>query len=312
MGEPSQVLAAAEVGPGSGSREGVEEAGASGSLSLDRLQSALGDGELELHYQPKIHLRTGCLLGVEALLRWRHPGRGLLAPGDFLAVCEGTELELEIGEWVLRTALAQGAVWAAGGSPIPVSVNVSARELLDAGFLGRLEQALAPYGGSGAGRLELEVLETFALSNLARAGAVIEACARHGVPLALDDFGTGYSSLTYLRRLPVGVLKIDQSFVRNMLTGIEDLVIVDGVIALGEAFGRTVVAEGVESADHVLALLQLGCEIGQGHGIAPPMPAAELDDWLQSFAPDPRWLAVAHCPPRPVARLRGLVSEPLT
>lgn len=310
MGESRHVPAAAEVERDRCSRESHRESAAGAPGSLDRLRRALGADELELHYQPKVHLRTGALHGAEALLRWRHPDHGLLAPGDFLSVCEGTELELELGEWVLRTALAQAAAWAADGRPIQVSINVSARELLDAGFLARLERALAPYGGSGGGRLELEVLETFALSNLARAGAVIEACARHGVPLALDDFGTGYSSLTYLRRLPVGVLKIDQSFVRNMLTGIEDLVIVDGVIALGEAFGRTVVAEGVESAEHALALLQLGCEIGQGHGIAPPMPAAELDDWLLRFSPDPRWLAAARCPPRPLARLRGLFSRP--
>ncbi len=256
---------------------------------VERLRLALDRHELELHYQPEVNMRTGELLALEGLARWRHPERGLLLPGDFLPDLEGSDLELAFGDWVIATALDQLLAWRAEGLECTVSVNVVARHLLEDGFVRKLERLLAERGPIPAGKLQFEVLESFALTDLFRASEVIESCRRLGVSFAIDDFGTGYSSLTYLRRLPVEALKIDQSFVRNMLHDPGDLVIVDGVVALGEAFGRTIVAEGVETVEHGLALLRLGCEVGQGHGIAHPMPAAELHGWVASWVPDVRW-----------------------
>jgi diguanylate cyclase (GGDEF)-like protein/PAS domain S-box-containing protein len=261
--------------------------------SLEHIRHALGHGELVLHYQPKVNMRTGQVVGAEALIRWQHPQQGLLAPAMFLPVIEDHPLAVEVGEWVMHTALEQMQAWHAAGLHLPVSVNVGARQLQQPDFVARLQAILAAHPDVKPGYLALEVLETSALEDLAGVSAVIEQCRQIGVMFALDDFGTGYSSLTYLKRLPVAELKIDQSFVRDMLEDPDDLAILQGIIGLASAFKRELVAEGVETVAHGSALLLLGCELAQGYGIARPMPADKLLDWAASWQPDATWVGSA-------------------
>jgi len=257
--------------------------------NLERIRRALETGEFVLFYQPKVNMRTGALIGAEALIRWQHPDQGLLPPDAFLPVVENHVLSAEIDEWVLDTALAQMAEWQKAGLLIPVSVNTGARLLQQSNFVESLSERLARYPELPADFLELEVVETSALNDMAHASNVMHACRKIGVRFALDDFGTGYSSLTYLRRLPVDLLKIDQSFVFDMLHDQDDLAIVNGVVGLAAAFRREVIAEGVETVAHGELLLPLGCVLGQGYGIARPMPARDLPVWASSWRPDPRW-----------------------
>jgi EAL domain-containing protein (putative c-di-GMP-specific phosphodiesterase class I) len=260
--------------------------------SLERIRMALEQGEFLLHYQPKVNMRSGQVVGAEALIRWQHPDKGLLLPAVFLAVVEEHALAVAVGEWVLDTALTQMQLWRAQGLDLPVSVNIGARQLQQPDFVARLRATLAAHPLLPAGCLELEVLETSALEDIARVSQVIEACDLMGVKFALDDFGTGYSSLTYLKRLRVALLKIDQSFVRDMLEDPDDLAILQGVIGLAAAFKRQVIAEGVESVAHGSLLLQLGCELAQGYGIARPMPGDAVPAWVSTWHPDPAWFSL--------------------
>jgi EAL domain-containing protein (putative c-di-GMP-specific phosphodiesterase class I) len=229
------------------------------------------------------------MVGAEALIRWQHPEHGLLPPAAFLPNIEGHQLSIELGEWVIDTALTQVEAWQAQGLNLPVSVNIAAHHLQQKDFVERLRALLGAHPAVPSDRLELEVLETSALIDIGHVSAVIGACAQMGVGFALDDFGTGYSSLTYLKRLPARALKIDQSFVRDMLDDPDDLAIIEGVLGLAAAFNLEAVAEGVETVAHGEALLRLGCEFAQGYGIAPPMPAADLPDWQADWQPDPVW-----------------------
>jgi diguanylate cyclase (GGDEF)-like protein/PAS domain S-box-containing protein len=260
--------------------------------SLERSRLALENKEFVLHYQPKVNMRTGQVIGAEALIRWQHPDKGLLAPALFLPVFEDDPLAVDVGEWVIDTALTQIEQWHATGLDLPVSVNIGARQLQQSNFFERLQTILARHPQMQPGCLELEVLETSALADMVQVSQVIEDCAEMGIRFALDDFGTGYSSLTYLKRLHVTLLKIDQSFVRDMLDDPDDLAILQGVIGLAAAFKREVIAEGVETIAHGTALLQLGCELAQGYGIARPMPADQLPGWVASWQPDAAWIAL--------------------
>ena len=257
--------------------------------SLERIRRALQNNEFELYYQPKVNMRSGKVIGAEALIRWRHPERGLLAPGLFLPVIENHALAIELGRWVIDAALQQLGQWKQIGLDLPVSVNVGADQLQQADFLEQLQNMLGQHPEVNPKRLELEVLETSALQDFEGVSQVIADCAAIGVEFALDDFGTGYSSLTYLKRLPVALLKIDQSFVRDMLDDADDLAILEGVIGLAKAFRREVIAEGVETVAHGTRLLELGCDLAQGYGIARPMPAAEFPAWVAAWKPDSAW-----------------------
>jgi diguanylate cyclase (GGDEF)-like protein/PAS domain S-box-containing protein len=257
--------------------------------SLDRIAQAITQNEFELFFQPKVNMRTGVVVGAEALIRWRHPEHGLLPPGKFLPSIEESDLMIRLDDWVLNAALRQMTAWSGQGLDLAVSVNVSARHLQQADFLPKLKKELAAYPAVRPHRLELEVLETTALEGIAQVSSLIEGCQAIGVLFSLDDFGTGYSSLTYLRRLPADVLKIDQSFVRDMLSNSGDKAIIEGIIGLAAAFGRTVIAEGVETAEHGELLLRLGCELAQGYGIARPMPASELPAWIAAWRPPAMW-----------------------
>lgn len=252
-------------------------------IAITRVQDALTQNELVLHYQPKVDMRRGVVLGVEALLRWNHPVEGLLAPGLFMPIIESTGLSAKVGDWVLDHALAQLAAWQAAGIDLSMSVNVSARHLQEPDFAHRLAELIAKHGRTLGTKLELEVLETTALVDVAHTSSLLERCRKLGVRFALDDFGTGYSTLSYLKRLPVDVLKIDRTFVHNMLDDSQDLAIVEGVIGLARTFNCAVIAEGVETAAQARLLLDLGCDIGQGHGIAMPMAADQVPGWVQGY-----------------------------
>ena len=241
---------------------------------ITRLRQALTAQEFVLHYQPKVNMRTGQVIGAEALIRWNHPERGLLPPAAFLPAMHNHAISIDVGDWVISTALRQMADWQAQGLDLPVSVNIDARHLQKEGFSLRLAALLAAQPQVPTSHLELEILETSALEDIALVSDIMRRCQAMGVRFALDDFGTGYSSLTYLKRLGAEVIKIDQSFVRDMQTDPDDLAIVRGVIGLAHAFHREVIAEGVETIAHGTALLRLGCEHAQGYGIARPMPAS--------------------------------------
>ena len=260
--------------------------------NVERIRLALERGEFMLHYQPKVNMHSGVVIGAEALIRWRHPEKGLLAPAMFLPAIEDHPLAVEVGEWVIDNALTQIESWHAAALDLPVSVNICARQLQQANFVERLQTILARHPQVNPNSLELEVLETSALADMAQVSHVIEDCAKMGVSFALDDFGTGYSSLTYLKRLRVALLKIDQSFVRDMLDDPDDLAILKGVIGLAAAFKREVIAEGVETIAHGTALLQLGCELAQGYGIARPMPPEQMPEWVAEWQPDVAWCAL--------------------
>jgi len=261
---------------------------------LLQVQDGLAAGEFRLYYQPKINMRQGAVVGAEALIRWRRPEEeSLLLPARFIPVVETSGLAVEVGRWVLNEALRQMATWARQGLRLPVSVNLSARHLQEPDFVARLRTLLAAYPTVRAGWLEMEILETAALEDLAAVSTLIESCRQLGVRFALDDFGTGYSSLTYLKYLPVQLLKIDQSFVQEMLADAEALAIVQGVIALSAAFRRDVIAEGVETVEHGRRLLQLGCDLAQGYGIAPPMPPERIPTWIAGWTPPGAWVGLA-------------------
>ena len=257
--------------------------------SIQRISQALINNEFVLYYQPKINMSSGVMIGAEALIRWQHPENGLLPPAAFLPDIENHAINVEMGEWVIDTALAQLDIWREQGLEISVSVNIAAIHLLQKDFVKRLCVLLEAHPDIHPERLELEILETSAIDDIGHVSEVMKMCKEIGVSFALDDFGTGYSSLTYLKQLPARVLKIDQSFVRDMLDDPEDLAILDGVLGLAASFDRATIAEGVESVEHGVVLLQLGCELAQGYAIARPMPAADLPDWHQSWRPDPLW-----------------------
>ena len=256
---------------------------------LERVGQGLVAGEFCLYYQPKVDMRCGKVIGAEALIRWRHPEQGILAPDAFIAVVENSDLAQTVGDWVLGTAMKQMAVWAAEGLTLPVSVNISARHLQQPDFAARVQALLAHHSSIQPEWLELEILETTALDEIEQFSRIIADCRQLGVRFALDDFGTGYCSLTYLRHLPAQILKIDQSFIRNMLDSPDDLAIVRGVIGLSSAFKRDIIAEGVETIEHGVLLLQLGCDYAQGYAIARPMPAEEVPGWVRAWRNPEEW-----------------------
>jgi diguanylate cyclase (GGDEF)-like protein/PAS domain S-box-containing protein len=252
-------------------------------IAIGRVQEALDQAEFVLHYQPKVDMRDGRVLGFEALLRWQHPQKGLIAPLQFLPLIDNTGLSARVGDWVFARALEQLASWRRIGLDLSISVNVSARHLQEPDFVQRLAELLARHAEPLAAHVELEILETTAQTDIEATSALLERCRQLGVRLALDDFGTGYSTLTYLKRLPVDVLKIDRSFIHHMLDDSQDRGIVEGVIGLARTFGCTVVAEGVESPAQARTLLDMGCLIGQGTGLAAPMVASQVPAWVREY-----------------------------
>jgi len=259
---------------------------------LQRVQTGLAMGEFRLYYQPKVDMRSGAVVGAEALIRWQHPDEGLLLPVQFMPVVETSELAIAVDQWVVGEALQQMSVWVGHGLNLPLSVNISGRYLQQPDFVAGLQTVLAAYPTIPADWFELEILETVALGDIAEISRLIEDCRQLGVRFALDDFGTGYSSLTYLKHLSVQVLKIDQSFVRNLLIDADAQAIVEGVIGLSAAFRREVIAEGVETDAHGCRLIQLGCWLAQGDGIARPMPPEQIPAWITGWTPPSAWVGL--------------------
>ncbi len=246
---------------------------------------ALRDGGLSLVYQPKVSLRDGRLVGVEALSRWVHPVNGPVSPAVFVPLAETTELIHPFTEFVLREALAQASRWQRAGLRVPVSVNISTNNLMDAHFVELTRRLLSHYDVP-AGQLELEVTESALMRSPETALARLAELRALGVALSIDDFGTGYASLAYLKRLPVDVLKIDKTFTAGLATDEGDMRIVRSTIQLAHGFGMQVVAEGVESADVAALLQREGCEFAQGYHFSRPLTAAELTPQLEGSMRD--------------------------
>ena len=251
---------------------------------IKRIRQALSDHELVLHYQPKVNMRTGQVVGAEALVRWHHPERGLLPPGDFLPAIEHNELIVALGDWVLQEALRQVRVWWDAGLDVSVSVNISARHLQAPNFANRLEELLRQSGCLNRECLEIEITETAAINDLKRITKLIESCRALGVHSALDDFGTGYSSLQYLKRLPLDELKIDKSFTEDIETDSDDREIVSTIIAMAKNLNVDVIAEGVETDPQKQFLIEKGCVRFQGYLFGKPQPLGEFTESVNLIA----------------------------
>lgn len=249
-----------------------------------QLRRALDRGEFELHYQPKVAIGDDRVSGVEALLRWRHPEHGLIEPDGFIRVAEQAGLMNPITNWVLHTALHQCKSWWSGGRHIPISVNVSARSFQTPDLFERIQRALQETGAEGA-CLEIEITEDTLMSDLEHGSGILSRLSEEHVGVAIDDFGTGYSSLAYLKRLPIDTLKIDRSFLLDMVENENDAVLVRSIIDLGHNLGYQVVAEGVEDAEVWNLLDILGCDAVQGYHISRPLPYEAFTRWLQ----ESRW-----------------------
>ena len=253
------------------------------------LREALAQAQFTLYLQPKVDMRSGTVVGAEVLSRWLHPERGLVPPGEFLPLLEGTDLEIGFGEWVAEAALTVLEQLQDRGMPMPLSINIAAQHLQQPGFADWVAACLARHPRVPAHLVEIEITESAALYDLSAVADTLNALRAMGVTVALDDFGTGYSSLTYLRRLPMDTLKIDQSFVHGMMGDPGDLAIVQGVIGLARSFGYRVIAEGVETVEQGQMLLQLGCLQAQGYCIARPMPLEDFIGWTPHWQPPAGW-----------------------
>lgn len=247
------------------------------------IRQAMIQGELLMHYQPKIFLQTGQVTGVEALLRWKHPKLGLLLPAEFLTGIENTDLSVEVGDWTLNEVLRQLDNWQAADLHVPISLNIDCSHLTQPNFANRLAELLQTYPKVQPSCLEIEINENHILADLAAVSAVIKSCHALNVRFALDHFGSGYASMSYLRELACDIIKIDQAYIKNLLTNANSLGVVKGIIGLANAFEREVVANGVESFEVGTMLLSLGCRDAQGYYIAQSMSATAFVNWLLSW-----------------------------
>ncbi|PCH96519.1 MAG: hypothetical protein COB83_05615 [Gammaproteobacteria bacterium] len=262
---------------------------------LNKIINAISNDEFTLYYQPKVNMKTGEVYGVEALIRWLSPEDGIIAPMDFLPILDGTNVEMQLGQWVINSAVKQLAQWQQKGLMIEVSINICSHHLQSANFINDLKDILSKYKDLDTHYIQLEILESSVLGDLNAISNTLNICRDvFGLQVALDDFGTGYSSLTHIKSLPANVIKIDQSFVIDMLNDATNYSIISGVLGLANSFSRDVIAEGVESTAHGLMLLMMGCDKAQGYGIARPMPANDFDNWLALYQPNKDWLAWAN------------------
>lgn len=257
--------------------------------TIERIRKALENEEFILYYQPKINMRSGKVLGAEALIRWQHPENGILGPGSFLRDIEHHPLMIDLGNWVLESAMHQIEQWHAEGIDLCISVNIDSIQLQQIDFVKHIGSLLERYPGVRPGDLEFEILETSALEDVSIVSEIIRECKTLGIDFSLDDFGTGYSSLTYLKRLPVKTLKIDQSFIFDLLDDPEELAIIEGIQELADTFGREVIAEGVETTLHGSILMMMGCDEAQGYAIAKPMEPSVFAQWIENWETPAEW-----------------------
>jgi EAL domain-containing protein (putative c-di-GMP-specific phosphodiesterase class I) len=257
------------------------------------LRYAVERGEFVLHYQPQLDLKTGGIIGFEALVRWRHPQRGMVPPSEFIPAAEETGLIGPIGEWVLREACSQARIWHKAGAPqLQVAVNCSAQQFQREGFVDTVRDILRDTG-MPALRLELEITESVIIHHSDEVNARFQALGDMGVRISIDDFGTGYSSLSYLKRLAIHQLKIDQSFVRDISSDPDDAAIVSAIIAIAHSLDLDVVAEGVETSEQLNFLRSLGCDAAQGYLFSRPLPAEDFERLLASWRPQAERVASA-------------------
>jgi EAL domain-containing protein (putative c-di-GMP-specific phosphodiesterase class I) len=253
-------------------------------LEMD-LREALENHEFVLAYQPTFDLRDMSPTGVEALIRWKHPVRGLIQPDDFIPLLEETGLICEIGKWVLEQACAQGAAWRAAGYPIGMAVNVSGRQLDSDQLIEDVEGALAS-SGLDPQALTIEITETTLMRNVEETARRLAAVKQLGVRIAIDDFGTGYSSLAHLQRFPVDALKIDRSFIAGMKDNLEGETLIQTLVQLGKALSIETFAEGIEQQQELTVLRDQNCDSGQGFLFARPLDVAETEKFLQGWVKD--------------------------
>ncbi|QIL73133.1 EAL domain-containing protein [Diaphorobacter sp. HDW4B] len=258
-----------------------------------KFEHAMNNGELSLYLQPKINMRTGTVIGAEALVRWVHPEHGVILPGSFLHVIDGTELEAKFSEWAMDSVLQHIEALKAQGLEMQISVNIDAERLRHRDFANWVRTHLERHPEVPPHQLDLEITENAALYDVTHVASELAQLRAIGVSVSLDDFGTGYSSLAYLRRLPIDQVKLDQSYVRGMMQDPADQAIVQGVIGLARSFGYRIVAEGVETAEQGVLLARMGCLIVQGHGISRPMPAEHFADWAAQWHTPKAWLEAA-------------------
>ncbi len=249
------------------------------------VSKALHDGELCLHYQPKINLSSGTVIGYEALLRWQHPQEGMIYPQNFLPFVEQTNLIVDIGNWVIEQALTQISHWAEVGKTWSVAVNIAALHFQREDFVETLKNLLSRFPNSAPQMLDIEIVESVMLENIPLVVKNINECKKLGITFSLDDFGTGYSSLSYLKQLETNSIKIDQSFIRGILDDKNSLLLTIAIIGLAKSFNREIIAEGVETVEQAKLLMRLGCDSAQGYGFAKPMPVEAVIDWANEFFP---------------------------
>ena len=249
------------------------------------VSKALHDGELCLHYQPKINLSSGTVIGYEALLRWQHPQEGMIYPQNFLPFVEQTNLIVDIGNWVIEQALTQISHWAEVGKTWSVAVNIAALHFQREDFVETLKNLLSRFPNSAPQMLDIEIVESVMLENIPLVVKNINECKKLGITFSLDDFGTGYSSLSYLKQLETNSIKIDQSFIRGILYDKNSLLLTIAIIGLAKSFNREIIAEGVETVEQAKLLMRLGCDSAQGYGFAKPMPVEAVIDWANEFFP---------------------------
>ncbi len=258
--------------------------------ALANIRRAIQHQQFELHYQPIIDSRRGRVAAVEALIRWNHPVLGILPASEFLPLLQSDNaLTLQLGLWVLEGAIHQAECWHRQGMDLGVHINLFAGQVQDSSVVDIVKNLLGRHPILPAERITLEVMESCALDSIVATRRLIEGSQATGIKLALDDFGTGNTSISRLRRFPVHMLKIDKSFIRNMLLDPEDMTIVEAIISLGMAYGHHVVAEGVENLDQIWMLTEMGCHMVQGYALAHPMAADAIPAWINRFTPDPRW-----------------------
>jgi diguanylate cyclase (GGDEF)-like protein/PAS domain S-box-containing protein len=261
--------------------------------AIEGIKAGLLNEEFKLYYQPKVNMRTGQVLGFEALIRWNKDKSELLEPSQFLPLVQNHPLGIELGNWVIKTALAQLSQWHMQGLTLSLSVNMDIRQLMQPYFFEYLQDEINNLINYQAGSFVLEILETTEIEDRLRVSEIINRCRALGVDFYLDDFGTGYSSITYLKELPLNTLKIDRSFIADITRSNQDLQLVANIIRLANDLDKKLIAEGVETIEQGLLLINLGCEIGQGYAIAKPMPSDEVLSWVSDWQPESSWTAAS-------------------